>query len=175
MVTRPPRASAILRIRNPSFNQSATLAPPNPICIESNSFVKHHRFWPNHTETLVFSRSHCKPKYYFGFAQKILHFLDFLVFFGGGGGVWFSKFENFRTEFLIFEELENIGEREREIIGWKWEQGKLEVLPVGRDMRDVIVWMGSDWIRDVWLTFNGLFSGRSFYKGTLHLLCNKEN
>ena len=30
------------------------------------------------------------------------------------GGVWFSKFENFRTEFLIFEELENIGERERE-------------------------------------------------------------
>lgn len=114
MVTRPPRASAILRIRNPSFNQSATLPPPNPICIESNSFVKHHRFWPNHTETLVFSRSHCKPKYYFGFAQKILHFLDFLVFFGGGGGVWFSKFENFRTEFLIFEELENIGERERE-------------------------------------------------------------
>lgn len=87
MVTRPPRASAILRIRNPSFNQSATLAPPNPICIESNSFVKHHRFWPNHTETLVFSRSHCKPKYYFGFAQKILHFLDFLVFFLWGGGV----------------------------------------------------------------------------------------
>lgn len=117
MVTRPPRASAILRFRNPSFNQSATLAPPNPICIESNSFVKHHRFWPNHTETLVFSRSHCKPKYYFGFAQKILHFLDFLVFFFVGGcGVlrWFSKFENFRTEFLIFEELENIGERERE-------------------------------------------------------------